>query len=100
LSHEAEDKASGTIELLGVHYGEDATAARIRYAYVGDSGNDAAPFAAFVTTFGVANVKEHLSLLSVPPRYLSRSSMGRGFSEVAARLVNLRMGSGSTEQEM
>jgi HAD superfamily hydrolase (TIGR01484 family) len=90
LTRELEDKASGTIRLLCLHFGEDATAARSRYAFVGDSGNDAAPFAAFAVTFGVENIHPHLRALSVPPRFVARAPMGRGFAEIADRLVELR----------
>jgi hypothetical protein len=90
LTLEADDKASGTLRLLGQQFGEDATAARSRYAFAGDSANDAAAFAAFHTTFGVANVASHLRGLTVPPRYLADASMGLGFAEIAARLITLR----------
>lgn len=90
LTYEADDKASGTIALLSGHFGEDATAARARYAFVGDSGNDAAPFAAFRVTFGVSNVRPYARVLSVPPRFVAEAPMGQGFAEIAARLVALR----------
>jgi len=90
LTLEADDKASGTLRLLAQQFGEDATAARARYAFAGDSANDAAAFAAFHTTFGVANVASHLRGLTVPPRYLAEASMGLGFAEIAARLTALR----------
>jgi HAD superfamily hydrolase (TIGR01484 family) len=92
LSLEADDKASGAVRLLIQRFGEDATAARWRWAFAGDSANDAAAFAAFSTTFGVHNVLAHLRGLSVPPRYLAPSPMGRGFADVAARLCALRSG--------
>jgi hypothetical protein len=90
LTTEAADKASGSIHVLCERFGEDATRARATYAFVGDSGNDAAPFAAFAVTFGVANVRPHLGKLSVPPRYISAEPMGRGFAAIAARLTALR----------
>jgi HAD superfamily hydrolase (TIGR01484 family) len=90
LTYEADEKASGTIRLLCRQFGEDATAARSRYAFVGDSGNDATPFAAFAVTLGVSNVRSHLHALSVPPRFIAESTMGSGFAEIAARLVELR----------
>jgi hydroxymethylpyrimidine pyrophosphatase-like HAD family hydrolase len=90
LTLETADKATGTIRLLVDRFDEDATGARARYAFVGDSANDAATFAAFRLTFGVANVLAHLHGLTVPPRYLAAGRMGRGFAEIAARLVSLR----------
>jgi HAD superfamily hydrolase (TIGR01484 family) len=90
LTFEPDDKASGTLRLLGARFGEDATAARWRYAFVGDSANDAAAFAAFPLSFGVANVLGHVHGLTVPPRYLADAPMGRGFAAMAARLAALR----------
>jgi HAD superfamily hydrolase (TIGR01484 family) len=90
LTREPDDKASGTIRVLVERFHEDATSARARYAFIGDSANDAAPFAAFRLSFGVANVRSHLHGLSVPPRYVAGGPMGRGFAEIAARLAVLR----------
>lgn len=90
LTLEADDKASGVVRLLAARFGADPTAARARYAFVGDSGNDGAAFAAFSLTFGVANVRAHLERLSVPPRFVAPSPMGRGFAEIARRIVVLR----------
>ncbi len=90
LTMEPEDKASGTIRLLVHRFGEDASAARARYAFIGDSGNDAAPFAAFKLTVGVANVRGPARRLSVPPRFVTDEAMGQGFAAFAARVVELR----------
>lgn len=90
LTFDPDDKASGTVRILAQRFGEDATSARTRYAFVGDSANDATAFAAFRVTIGVANVRPHLGRLSVPPRYVATASMGAGFAEIAARLVALR----------
>jgi HAD superfamily hydrolase (TIGR01484 family) len=84
------DKASGTVAFLADHMGEDPTAARRRYAYVGDSGNDASCFFAFSTTFGVANVAASVPRLSVPPRYVAPSPKGKGFAEIADRILDIR----------
>lgn len=90
LTMEPEDKASGTVRLLVRRFDEDATAARARYAFIGDSGNDAAPFAAFKLTVGVANVRGPARRLSVPPRFVTDEAMGQGFAAFAARLIELR----------
>ena len=89
LSHEVDDKASGALRAIA-RLGEDVTAARARWAFVGDSANDAAAFAAFATSFGVANVRRHVRALTVAPRYVAGAEMGAGFAEIAARLVALR----------
>ena len=99
LTLETYDKASGTVDLLARHHvldhlGDaaplDETAITSAFAYVGDSENDAAAFAAFKTTFGVANVAERAHLFSKPPRYVASAPRGRGFAEIAARLLELR----------
>lgn len=90
LTHEPDDKATGTIRILVERFGEDATSALSRWAFVGDSANDAAAFAAFRLTFGVANVAAHMRGMTVPPRYVAAARMGRGFAEIAAKIVALR----------
>ena len=86
-----DDKASGSIAYLARAFGEDPGAAtRARWAFVGDSGNDAACFAAFRVTFGVANVRAHLARIPVTPRYVARKTMGEGFAEIARRIVEGR----------
>jgi HAD superfamily hydrolase (TIGR01484 family) len=90
LTLEAADKASGTVRVLWDRFSEDATRARTRYAFIGDSGNDAAAFAAFSLTFGVSNVRHHLGRLSVPPRFIADEPAGRGFASIAAALTALR----------
>ena len=78
-----DDKASGTLRFLAETFGEDPGRAVYRYAFVGDSGNDAACFAAFKTTVGVANVASALRGLVVPPAFVTSGAMGEGFAELA-----------------
>lgn len=87
---DVDDKASGVVGFLRDRFGEDPGAALGRYAYVGDSGNDAPCFAAFRTTIGVANVVSSLGRLSVLPRYVTRAERGEGFVELAERLCASR----------
>jgi HAD superfamily hydrolase (TIGR01484 family) len=94
LTLEATDKAQGTLRLLATRFGEAEPAARALYAFVGDSGNDAAAFAAFTTTFGVANIRPYLTILPVLPRYVTQAAMGHGFAEIASKLTSLRRGRG------
>jgi HAD superfamily hydrolase (TIGR01484 family) len=86
------DKATGVFGYLSAK-GEDEGAARGRWLFVGDSGNDAACFAAFHATVGVANVRAHLGALTVPPRWVTRAPMGDGFAELASALLAARAGS-------
>lgn len=87
---DVDDKASGTLRFCALELGEDPAAALARFAYVGDSGNDGPCFAAFHTTFGVANVREYVRAMSVPPRYVAGSPMGEGFSEIAFAILDKR----------
>jgi hydroxymethylpyrimidine pyrophosphatase-like HAD family hydrolase len=84
------DKASGTVAFLVERFGEDPTSVRARYAFCGDSGNDAACFFAFSTSFGVANVRRSAQLISVLPSYVASREKGAGFSEIAERILELR----------
>ncbi|MGH7329872.1 MAG: HAD hydrolase family protein, partial [Polyangiaceae bacterium] len=59
-------------------------------AFVGDSGNDSACFAAFHATFGVANVRQYAARISVPPRFVATKEMGEGFAEIARALLAMR----------
>lgn len=85
-----DDKATGSVRALRALRGEDATSARSAWAFVGDSGNDRACFAAFACTFGVANVRARLGALTATPRWVSRAEMGAGFAEIARALLAAR----------
>jgi hydroxymethylpyrimidine pyrophosphatase-like HAD family hydrolase len=52
---DGDDKASGTLHALGLSQRRDPSAALGRWAFVGDSGNDEACFAAFSWSFSVRN---------------------------------------------
>src|ERR1700690_153621 len=86
-----DDKASGAIRFCVRELGEDAGSALARFAFIGDSGNDGSCFAAFRTTFGVANVRSSIRRLSVPPRYVAAAEMGNGFAEVASAILDKRI---------
>lgn len=89
LTFDADDKASGALRAIQVS-GVGATKARAAFAYVGDSGNDAAAFAAFDTTIGVANVRPHLARFSIPPRWVCGGARAEGFVELASALIEAR----------
>lgn len=81
------DKASGAVALLRHLTGVDPTLALARYAFVGDSENDAACFGAFRLTFGVANLRGRPTLR---PRFVTRGARSAGFAELARTLGALR----------
>lgn len=61
-----------------------------RAVYVGDSPNDEPAFELFAHSVGVANIREFASRLAHPPTYVTRGEGGRGFKEVAMRLIRAR----------
>jgi len=81
------DKASGAVALLRALRDVDATAALLRYAFIGDSENDAACFAAFRTSMGVANLRGRPTLR---PRFVTQGPRSVGFAEMARTLGTLR----------
>jgi HAD superfamily hydrolase (TIGR01484 family) len=85
------NKASGVARALRDVLGVDLDAELDRWVFVGDSGNDADAFAYFTRSVGVANVRDHLDRLPVPPRYVTDADRGRGFAELAAHLMTARV---------
>ncbi len=83
------DKASGALRAIEERFARPGDELAARTVFVGDSGNDAAAFARFALSVGVANVREHLSSLPTPPRYVTEAPRGRGFAELAERLLAL-----------
>lgn len=81
-----DDKASGAVRVLARDTGLDATAVRHAFAYLGDSENDAACFAAFHVSIGVSNLRGRATLR---PRYVTRLPMGAGVAEAAQVIVGL-----------
>ena len=90
LTLDAHDKASGTVAFLGDRFGEDATAVRERYAFVGDSSNDAPCFFAFDRPSASPMSRRSLPSFSVPPRFVASRPRGKGFAEIADRILELR----------
>jgi HAD superfamily hydrolase (TIGR01484 family) len=86
------DKASGAVRVLAADSGLDATAVCHAYAYLGDSENDAACFAAFAVSIGVSNLRGRPTLR---PRYITSQPMGAGFVEAARVILARRRGEGS-----
>ena len=61
-----------------------------RWAYVGDSTNDALMFQALPHSIGVANIARFVPHLSQLPRYVTPSERGAGFAEVARAVLAAR----------
>jgi len=77
------DKAAGSRRALAEVLREDPD----DWVFVGDSGNDAAAFAAYERSVGVANVRDHLARLPTAPRFVTDADRGRGFAERADHLL-------------
>jgi HAD superfamily hydrolase (TIGR01484 family) len=87
LSFDSDDKASGVTRFLRLVHGIDVTAATFRFAFIGDSENDASCFAAFHHSFGVANLRGRPSLF---PRYKADAAKSAGFIEITDALLAAR----------
>lgn len=84
------DKARGIARGMQTLLGIDLDAQRERFAFIGDSGNDAAAFAYFPVSIGVANVRHHLHSLPTPPAFISTLERGQGFAEIVDTLLSRR----------
>lgn len=81
------DKLTGFRRLAG-ELGEDP--APERWAFVGDSANDAPMFAHFPVSVGVANVDDFLPRIPVWPAFRADRPGGLGFADLVDRLLELR----------
>jgi HAD superfamily hydrolase (TIGR01484 family) len=87
VSLDRADKASGLVRLTQQVFEVDPTHALSAYAFIGDSENDAACFAAFRVTIGVANLSGRPTLA---PRYGTGGERAAGFIEAANALLSHR----------
>ncbi|MEO8900124.1 MAG: HAD-IIB family hydrolase [Polyangiaceae bacterium] len=85
VSFDRADKASGVVRLIRALYPVDPSAVLTRYAFIGDSENDASCFAAFRHSIGVRNLSGRPTL---SPRYITTSERGAGFVEAAHALLS------------
>ena len=84
VSFDRADKASGAVRLIHALRGVDPSAILARYAFIGDSENDASCFAAFRYSIGVRNLSGRPTL---SPRFISTRERGAGFVETAQALL-------------
>ena len=84
------DKLSMTRTLVRELWGLDLDADRARFAYAGDSPNDAPMFGHFPHAVGVANVHDFVGRIDALPRFVTRGRSGEGFAELVAQLVAAR----------
>ena len=84
------DKLEGARWIVRELWGRALDREMHRWAYVGDSTNDALMFEHFAHSVGVANVRRFESALTHLPRYVAPSERGAGFAEVAAAILQAR----------
>ncbi|MGC4070735.1 MAG: HAD-IIB family hydrolase [Polyangiaceae bacterium] len=87
VSFDGSDKGSGAVRAIVAGFGLDATSARGRFAFIGDSENDEPAFSTFLTTIGVRNLRGRPT---VTPKYLTEAERGKGFAEFSAHLLQMR----------
>jgi hypothetical protein len=88
----AHDKLAGARWIVRELWGRRLDDEMPRWAYVGDSTNDALMFEHFPHSIGVANVRRFESALPHLPRYIAQSERGAGFAEVAAAILQAGTG--------
>jgi HAD superfamily hydrolase (TIGR01484 family) len=81
------DKFTGACWIAHELLGRDLTQELDRWVYVGDSTNDQVMFQRFPHSVGVANIRRFADQLEHPPRYITPSERGAGFSELAHWLL-------------
>ncbi len=84
------NKARGVVRAANDALGRDLSAELERWLFIGDSPNDEAAFAFFPLSVGVSNVRSHRSRMNVLPAWVTQADHGRGFAEMAARLLRVR----------
>jgi len=83
-------KLTGADWIVRRRLGRDLEAEHAAWIYVGDSTNDQSMFEHFPLSVGVANLLDFAEQLTSWPAYLTRHDRGRGFIEVAERLLAAR----------
>ncbi|MFT3718051.1 HAD-IIB family hydrolase [Pseudorhodoferax sp.] len=84
------DKLQGARWIVRELWQRDLDAELDRWAYVGDSTNDARMFGAFALSVGVANIARFVPHLSQLPRYVTAAERGAGFAEFACLVLAQR----------
>ncbi len=84
------DKLSAVRRFAALEWKKTVRPDERRFAYVGDSFNDAPMFGAFPLSIGVANVRDVLEQLDAKPRFVTRAREGKGFGEVADAIMRAR----------
>lgn len=84
------DKKTMSFRFLKDQFDLDEKTALETCAFCGDSPNDEPMFATFPQSFGVANIRDFADRLRTPPAFVANSRGGKGFTEIAARILDQR----------
>jgi HAD superfamily hydrolase (TIGR01484 family) len=84
------DKLTTTRTFMRESHGVDLDVERDRYAFIGDSPNDAPMFRYFPNAVGVANVREFATRIEHLPAYVTAAAHGAGFREAADCILMAR----------
>ncbi|HYP71220.1 MAG TPA: HAD-IIB family hydrolase [Variovorax sp.] len=84
------NKLEGAHWIVRQLWNRELAAERHRWAFVGDSTNDALMFHYFEHSVGVANIARFVPHLSDLPSYVTRGERGAGFEEVARAILAAR----------
>ena len=84
------DKGSTCIKFAQKELGYNLEQLKLKSTFVGDSPNDEPLFKLFPNSFGVANVKNFADQMKSLPAYISPSSEGKGFAEIADHLIKTK----------
>jgi len=84
------DKVSTCKLYLKNEFGFSEKEMKEKCAFAGDSPNDEPMFGFLPHSFAVANIKHFIKQLEHKPAYVSPSKEGRGFTEIADRLLTLK----------
>lgn len=86
----AYDKLTMARRFLADSFDADIDAENAGFVFAGDSPNDAPMFAHFINSVGVANVRETIDRIATPPAYVTTAAGGKGFAELAEKLLAVR----------
>ncbi len=84
------DKLSTTKVYCENELGFKFESAKSKIAFCGDSPNDEPMFEAFTNSFAVANIVNFAERLKFKPAFVSEKNGGRGFVQIANRILELR----------
>ena len=84
------DKLTTSRRVLAEAFEIDSETDIEKIAYCGDSPNDAPMFGYFPNSFGMANIRPFIAMMTHPPRYVTQAEGGSGFAEFAKAVLAAR----------